>query len=335
VGPIPKGYGKIASRKRCGMIDVLQTVVIEVTNRCNLRCVQCPSRQLAVREKIKDNPPFIEYDLFKNIVDQFAIMQTGRTKFVSPQFQGEPLLHPRFIEMCQYIDFKGMGIGFTTNGVLLDKNMVDGLLKIQGMSNIGISIDGSNKEIDEAIRVGSDYNKVISNLEYLLSQITRRDKNSYLPNITLSYCRTKQNENDLGTFIQQWINNPKIKLITSSYAANEKLIPWKFYYNPERTLCKTLWNFMIVLTNGDVVPCCRDYLYELKMGNLIRQSLNDVWNGVEYNKLRELHSSGNCLKNSVCNSCATWMINCVPSVSITGKIRQTTYPFHTILEKIQ
>ena len=64
---------------------------------------------------------------------------------------------------------------------------------------------------------------------------------------------------------------------------------------------------MVVLTNGQVVPCCRDYLYEFNLGNVNEAPLEAIWNGKEYQRMRELHAAGQWDRLSLCGRCETWM----------------------------
>jgi hypothetical protein len=63
---------------------------IEVTSRCNLRCVMCPVTVLADRWPALDLP----WETFQRIARAF-----GKTKWVYLQGWGEPLLHPRILDM--------------------------------------------------------------------------------------------------------------------------------------------------------------------------------------------------------------------------------------------
>ena len=44
---------------------------------------------------------------------------------------------------------------------------------------------------------------------------------------------------------------------------------------------------MLISANGEVVPCCQDFLYKEKMGNLFIDSLGKTWNGRKYRAIRE------------------------------------------------
>lgn len=56
--------------------------------------------------------------------------------------------------------------------------------------------------------------------------------------------------------------------------------------------------------NGDIVPCCFDNNNNIVLGNLKKQSLNEIFSSDVYKKLKACHDSGN-FKNSgfICTNC--------------------------------
>ncbi len=62
-----------------------------------------------------------------------------------------------------------------------------------------------------------------------------------------------------------------------------------FYNQPARFMwenrCFIPWSVTEVLSNGDVIPLTR--CIHMKMGNIYRQSLGEIWNGQDYRKLRK------------------------------------------------
>ncbi len=278
----------------------LHPLTIEVTNRCNMKCIMCVSHGAMWYQGQSDNmPKFIDDEFFKDVVLQYKALAQDGPKAVLPQFQGEPLLHPRFFELCKFIDSQGLNFSFTTNGSLLKPELSRELVKLKHLSHIAFSFDGASKESYEAIRVNADYEKVTSNIHSFLE--AKGDKP-----IRTSISCTEQpiNEPEIIEMYRQW--TPLVDEMTVNHLAIDGR-PQRLNWVPNRIPCGDLWHFMVILTDGKVVPCCRDYLYKFDLGNIKDSSLETIWRGEQYNRLRRLHMEGKWNDIPICNDCDTWM----------------------------
>jgi len=52
-------------------------------------------------------------------------------------------------------------------------------------------------------------------------------------------------------------------------------------HGDDRRPCAGLWNTPMVYVNGDVTTCCLDQHLDNKLGNLVEQSFDSIWNGAE------------------------------------------------------
>ncbi len=91
-------------------------VLVEITSSCNFRCTYCssPFRERPAR--------FMEMPLFERIVAQLPELTR---KNIRLHIDGEPTLHPRFREMVQLVNRRGMAVSLATNGSRLDPRDVD------------------------------------------------------------------------------------------------------------------------------------------------------------------------------------------------------------------
>src|SRR3990172_2816989 len=131
---------------------------IEVTSRCNLKCVMCPVRVLAARWPARDRA----WETYERAAAAFA-----RAKWVYLQGWGEPLLHRRIFDMIGRAKQAGCRVGFTTNGTRLTRATGARLLDA-GLDLLAVSIAGASAASHEAIRVGSDFAKLLENLRGFL-----------------------------------------------------------------------------------------------------------------------------------------------------------------------
>ena len=57
--------------------------------------------------------------------------------------------------------------------------------------------------------------------------------------------------------------------------------------NPDKYYCTRPFEWFAVLDNGDVSPCCPPWIDGYRIGNLYKQSVDEVWNGEKAQAFRE------------------------------------------------
>ena len=163
---------------------------IEVTSRCNLKCVMCPVTVLAERWAERD----LSWEAFERVAEAF-----GRVKWVYLQGWGEPMLHRRLFDMIARAKSAGCRVGFTTNGTRLTPANGARLLEL-GLDLLEVSLAGARAATHEAIRVGSDFAKLLENLRRFVT--LRRERGSPAPKLELFYLMTPANLAELPQAVQ-------------------------------------------------------------------------------------------------------------------------------------
>ncbi len=135
--------------------DAPEAVFVESTNKCNLKCVMCPTPSMR-REQ-----GFLTMDVLEGIVHS---LPEGTP--VGLNNWGEPLLHQRIVEMVAFLDKAGFEPEFVTNATLLRGDRVRELIEA-GLRKIYVSMDGIEDDY-EKIR-GLPFEKVKANLEGFLA----------------------------------------------------------------------------------------------------------------------------------------------------------------------
>jgi radical SAM protein with 4Fe4S-binding SPASM domain len=74
----------------------------------------------------------------------------------------------------------------------------------------------------------------------------------------------------------------------------------------KRQPCKWFWHNLVILWDGTVAPCCRDYDAKLVLGNIAKESLRDIWNSGKMLKLRNAQANLN-FENGLCGTCPEWI----------------------------
>jgi radical SAM protein with 4Fe4S-binding SPASM domain len=63
--------------------------------------------------------------------------------------------------------------------------------------------------------------------------------------------------------------------------------------------CSSPWTSIDITATGDVAPC--HIFYDLVLGNLNEEKINDIWNGEKFKKFRNYFNQSNLLP--VCSGC--------------------------------
>ena len=119
----------------------LRQLFWECTLRCNLACRHCGSD--CRKEAIVPDMPL---EHFVAVLDDVAQMTDPADVLVNT-VGGEPLVRPDIVDCGRAITSRGFAWGTVTNGVLLDRQMLDRLLEA-GLNTIAVSLDGLQPEHD-------------------------------------------------------------------------------------------------------------------------------------------------------------------------------------------
>lgn len=146
-------------RQKLLKLPDLKFLFFELTDKCNMACRHCGSRCSAGNEK------FIDTHLVKKTLDTVA-EDFGGQQFMICLTGGEPLLHPDFEEIVEYINHLDIPWGMTTNGVLIDEVMAKKLVDLE-MGSITLSLDGM-KDSHEWLRCSKgSFDKTIAAIRNL------------------------------------------------------------------------------------------------------------------------------------------------------------------------
>lgn len=158
------------------LFELPHTIQLEPTTKCNFKCRYC----IRSGETNCDMP----IELFKSIINQLK-PKTNRGE-ARPLFLtglGEPFLNPNFIYMVKYAKKLGFEVGFTSNLSVMSQSIAKNLVNAKPDS-LHISIDSTNKELFESLRIGANFEKIISNVKLLVN--VRQQLNSDKPRILLN-----------------------------------------------------------------------------------------------------------------------------------------------------
>ncbi|MDD5109536.1 MAG: radical SAM protein [Candidatus Omnitrophica bacterium] len=166
-----------------------KSITIEIMNTCNIRCQHC-----YLKAQINPAKKFMDYDFFEKIIQKTSalIKTVGDVNFASV----EALFHPNFFDMVDLIQKvdKDARIHINTNGMLLDEDCIDKLLK-RRIYTFSLSLDGCKKETVESFKSGVDFDKIIRNCKML------KEKGRNQVKIVANFVAHRSNINEIMDYI--------------------------------------------------------------------------------------------------------------------------------------
>ncbi len=286
----------------------LRNLFLELTLRCNERCIHCGSRCGEVQSE--ELPTEVYFRFLDKIKADFAdalpmLCITG----------GEPLLRRDFFEIMGYAHQLGFSWGMTTNGTLIDDSIAKQLREC-GMRTISVSIDGLRETHDAFRRTPGGYDAAMKGIEALLRQ-------GGFANVQVTTVLHKQNIAELETLyeilcgvdIDSWrlFNmepigranaHAELMLATEDYrhmfdfirAKRQEGMPLEYgcmhylgtaYEREVRDwyfLCNAGIYTASVMANGDIGACLDiERRAETVEGNILRDDFTEIWkNGFRY-----------------------------------------------------
>ena len=261
-------------------------------------------------------------DIFDKAIDDYN--QMGGTFIGLTPFCGEPLIDPKIIERVSRAKTIGTWTGFYTNGILLNRMDIKGLLK-SGIDSIVVSTAPLERSMYELLYQNKYYEEVLHGLRKLLMtrNLIRKDLGISITFRSHIPMRRAIDLPDFCEFILPLMAKEDFKLLivntrgfdTWGGQINSKdmvgIMRLAFPPMIKRRPCA--WTFGLYLTwDGQVRACAcrfaeaenRDGRDDLYLGNIMESSLDEIWSGREIKRLRRSFGEGNL--PFVCRNCTMY-----------------------------
>lgn len=293
-----KGYSYYHSKQVVKSFPVISG--IESTNSCMMKCKMCPRRHMT-------RPVgFMDVSLFEKIVSQMKY-----NKIVSLHHFGDPLLHPRIGELINILHKYHISASFSCNPQALTDEKIKDILDNQ-LDHLNISLDGATKETYETLRGGeANYEMALDGINRLLKEKLKRGLEK--PYIIISIIHMKVTEKEIEDFKKKWtpeagVNEVQVKPFIRWEGAFEDINEMAddgqlAKQNKQDFPCFWPWSRVVVLWDGRVVPCCYCYDNQLILGDLNKQTINEVWNSQIMESLRQMQINNNLPVGHLCKLC--------------------------------
>lgn len=269
-------------------------VSIEPTTSCNLRCPQCPSGLRAFTRPTG----MLQRELFERVILQLKPHLHSLTFY----FQGEPYLHPSFLDMVLFANKQRIYTITSTNAHYLTAEMAKRTVESR-LDKLIISVDGVTQQSYEQYRIGGQLDKVLAGTREIIAQ--KRRLKSKTPHVVWQFVVFKSNEQEVEAVkrLGRELGVDQVKIKTAQiydFESNTDLIPTNPHYsrykktgegyvikNKLLNQCWRMWQGCVITWDGRIVPCCFDKDAHYQLGDLSRESFKSIWYSAPYRAFRQ------------------------------------------------
>lgn len=296
-------------------------VLMDVTRRCNLRCVGCrfhsPKANMPAPgdQSVHD----ISFELVEVLCRDLQKMGTSSLMLLG---EGEPLLHPRLVDIVAAGKRAGLQVSLLTNGTLLDCQNVQALFDA-GLDLLRVSLWATTPEEYARNYPATDpkmLERVLAGVR--LAVAMKAESGRKLPRLGLHQPLDHYNAANMGALVDLALAlgcdsvsfsplrplrgalneaalsadeeaavrrslaqlRTRLRATRLTHNFDETLLRYKAGEGAWRDLpCYVGWAQVRVKVDGTILPCgCCD----LPMGNLYQNSLPEIWNSAAYRSFR-------------------------------------------------
>ena len=292
--------------------------IVETTAKCNLYCPMCP------RETHKQPKSDMTDEIFNRLVQE-----SGSTaEHIMLIGLGEPFMDRKIFDRIEYCDRHKIATLLSTNGTFLDEKLAAKLLD-SSLEHITLSFDGATKNSYEYYRKGAKFEKVRDNfVRFARMKYERKAK----VQVVVQMVRMEKNADEVDDFRRFWSTQPGIDQIRIKEDETNVLQPLAGrVQNGTPRPCHYLWRGpMYVRHNGEVHACCQSYMLDGKpVGHIGEQSMDEIWNSAEMQRLRSLHATGRAGEIDMCARCCASIPHpalVVGSLMVNGRVVRRMVP---------
>lgn len=219
---------------------------------------------------------------------------------------GDPLLHPRFGEICRAIRAAGVcGLAVTTPLVRLSDEAFEALFE-SAVDVLEVLLDADDRETYRAVHGIDGFETVVANIERIGA--ARRERNSPQPLVVPSLTRCAATLGDMDGFFDRWIRTTGSAVIRGystfgGLLGSDSLISMTPL---RREGCRRLSSRLVLLGDGSAVACDQDVEGRLALGDWRSERIETIWKGERARRIRDTHVAGSWGELRPCGGCTEW-----------------------------
>ncbi|HOI73833.1 MAG TPA: radical SAM/SPASM domain-containing protein [Syntrophales bacterium] len=292
------------------------TVLIEPSSLCNFKCIQCfqSIKAESYFTRTRGNMPMAR---FRRVMEQLKAWPGPKLKVLKLSLYGEPLVNRDFCEMLRMAREADVAerMETTTNASLLTREIAEKWVEHQ-MDYARVSIYASEQGRHKAITGSSlDIRTIHENLR-VLQEIKRRE-GSERPFVSCKMLDAYGDENERffemyrdvadEVYLDKphcWIKVEGADFIRDYYREDAQTVLVDLRRNrTRRVACPMAFTTMAIRSNGDVSPCCVDFIGGTNLGRVDDHSLQEIWHSEPWYEFQKMQLMGRKQENESCARC--------------------------------
>lgn len=299
------------SFKRTNAIGMPFSASIEPTTACNLGCPECPS---GLKQFTRPTGR-LDHTLHEKLLDSL-----GSTVFyINYYFQGEPFLHPDFLNLIKSAKKRKIYTATSTNAHFITERKAEEIVE-SGLDRLIISIDGLTQETYEQYRIHGKLDKVLEGTQHILN--AKKKLKAATPYVIFQFLVVAPNEHEIPSVLElgkkMGVNEVRLKTAqlydfikgNPLMPKNEKYARYRLQkdgtYAPKYKLlneCWRMWSSTVLTWDGKVVPCCFDKDAKHVLGNASVTPFREIWQSNAYQRFRHAVFTGRD-QIEICKNCS-------------------------------
>lgn len=281
-------------------------IVLEMTSACNIKCIFCG------RDEAEFNQTYLKLDVLEKLQNALDVCEE-----VTLFGWGEPTINPDFSKFLERLNKTSVRKYFVSNGTRLN-HFIDDIFTHK-VDIIAVSLDGPSGSVNDNIRVGAKFDRVIENIKAI--QARKKALNVDFPYMNFVFVAMERNIRELPKMVElaHSLNMQEVKVVFLT-AFSQDMLPEVLYNKQELVRnvfndtikkainlgiklklpyiqgediagdkyhkdCFTPWRDFFIGSDDSIRPCQST---SLKLGKFSEfESFEAAWNNAAFQKIRK------------------------------------------------
>lgn len=277
--------------------EMFKAVIIGTMGLCNASCIHCPTGKAETAHVPRTPMPM---SLFERIIDEIA--ETGRTIRGQMSFGlfGDGLLDPFVVERARMVRQKlpQVWLSINTNGAAYNPGRHRRLKDYASI--MAVHIESLKPDVYNRLMAPLQLKNVLPKIEQILEDFPKQ--------VDISIPTNRLNVDELPELKDYFSKRGALNVRSdplSARCADDRALFEELALSSEPGSCRSdILDDLIIDCDGTVLLCCNDFQRKEPVGNLTRDSLLAVLDGVRRKQIAETLDKGGWSTMKTCSKCA-------------------------------